>query len=42
MTLSDKTLFDKYDAPMKKARESLTGQMLTTDEFGNSRPKKSV
>ena len=29
------------DAPMKKARESLVGKMLTTDEFGEDRVAKA-
>ncbi len=29
------------DTPMKKARESLVGKMLTTDEFGEDRVAKS-
>lgn len=38
---SDQALFEKYDAPLKKARESLVGKMLTTDEFGKERIKKN-
>jgi len=29
------------DKPLKKARESLIGSMLTTDEFNQDRPKKA-
>ena len=36
MQVSDQTIFRKIDAPLKKARESMVGKMLTTDEFGNS------
>ena len=41
MKQSDQQLHAMYDAPLKKAREGLVGRMLTTDEFGNDRPKKS-
>jgi len=38
---SDQALFAKYDAPLKKARESLLGQILTIDEFGKDRLNKA-
>ena len=41
MQLSDQALNAKVDAPLKKARESLVGQMLTQDEFGKQAVKKS-
>ena len=41
MAKSDQKLYGMIDAPMKKARESLVGKMLTTDEFGEDRVAKS-
>lgn len=41
MAKSDKDLHAMIDAPLKKARESLTGKMLTTDEFGKDRAPKA-
>ena len=38
---SDQSLYEKFDAPLKKARESLTSKMLVTDEFGNKSAKKA-
>lgn len=37
---SDQEIFATYDAPMKRARESLLGSMLAVDEFGAEKPKK--
>jgi len=36
----DNQLFSQFDTPLRKARESLIGSMLTTDEFGEDRIKK--
>lgn len=41
MAKSDFTLNKKYDAPLKKARETLTSRLLTTEEFGNDAPEKT-
>ena len=38
---SDQSLYEQFDAPLKKARESLTSKMLLTDEFGNQAAKKT-
>jgi len=40
MAKPDHELHAYMDAPLKRARENLVGQMLTTDEFGESRSSK--
>ena len=37
---SDQSLYEQFDAPLKKARESLISKILT-DEFGNQAAKKT-
>lgn len=36
---SDQALHRDFDAPRQRARETLVGQMLTSDEFGVERQK---